>query len=120
MLPTQADPILTALHYLFSHVEDRTIAHCLDLDLVTSGATLEEAEEKLNALVLCQIGSCWVSGNFAQLRFKAPLEYWQELKNARHLETTGLEIEVPPVVLPITRKFAVSLPVMRAEMQKAA
>jgi hypothetical protein len=119
MVPVQPiEPIFTVLNYLFLHEESRTIAHCLDLDLVTSGANLQAAEESLNALVLYQISSCYINGNWAQLRFKAPNEYWQKLKSAKPLQTGQLEVEVPPVVLPVTRK--VTLPVMRSELQGLA
>jgi hypothetical protein len=114
----QAGPILTALNYLFSHEGNRTVAHCLDLDITTSGADLTEAEESLDALVLVQIGSCYSVGNFSQLKFKAPFEYWQALDGANRLDTRHLEVEVPPIVLPVTRK--VSLPVMRSERMAAA
>ncbi len=115
----QNEPILTALHYLFSHEGERTVAHCLDLDIAASGANLAEAEESLNALVLVQIASCFSSGNFAQLKFKAPFEYWTALKGARQLDTVDLEVEVPPVVLPVERR-TVLLPVVRSERELVA
>ena len=76
----QSDTVLTVLHYLFTRSGGKIVAHCLDLDLVTSGADIEGAEERLNAVVLSQIASCFTAGNFAQLRFKAPLKYWQALE----------------------------------------
>lgn len=110
----QSEPILTALHYLFSHSGEKVIAHCLDLDLVTSGQSVDDAEDRLNAIVLAQIGTCFVSGNFGQLRFKAPSEYWQSLSDATELGRVHLEVEVPPVVLPVKR-CVVTLPVYRHE-----
>jgi len=101
---TQSGPILTSLTYLFSHEGNRTVAQCLDLDITTSGGDLEEAEQSLDALVLYQIGSCYSSGNFAQLRVKAPFKYWQALDGANRLDTRHLEVEIPPVVLPVTRR----------------
>lgn len=95
MASTQSETILTALHYLFTPTGGKTVAHCLDLDLVTSGDTLDQAEDRLNAVVIAQIEGCYSSGNFAQLRFKAPAEYWQTLSDARELDKSHLEIEVP-------------------------
>ena len=109
----QSGPIITALHYLFSHEDGKVVGHCLELDIATHGTSIPEAEESLNALVLYQIGTCYASGNYGQLKCKAPFEYWQALEGARDIGTVHLEIEVPPVVLPITKKIA--LPVMRAE-----
>jgi hypothetical protein len=104
---------LKSLTYLFSHEGDRVVAHCLDLDIVTSGGDRDEAEHSLDALVQFQITTCFIAGNFPQLETKAPIEYWQSLTSAKRLENKDLEIEVPPVVLPVTRKIA--LPVARSE-----
>lgn len=109
---------LKSLTYLFSHEGSRAVAHCLDLDIVTSGPNREEAERSLDALVLLQITTCFVSGNFPQLDTKAPFEYWQSLTHANRLDNKELEIEVPPVVLPVARKIA--LPVARSERLAAA
>jgi len=118
MANSQPDIFLTALHYLFSRSNDKIVAHCLDLDLVTSGNALQEAEERLNAVVLAQIATCYVSGNFQQLRFRAPGEYWQALAGAKELAREHLEVEVPPVVLPVKR-CVISLPVYRHEAELA-
>jgi hypothetical protein len=107
------EPILTALHYLFSHEGKKVVAHCLELDVATHGSTVEAAEKSLNFLVLHQIETCVLSGNYEQLKFKAPFEYWQALEGARDMGTVHLEVEIPPVVLPVTKKVA--LPVMRVE-----
>jgi hypothetical protein len=117
-MSNQPGTILTALHYLFSHKGAKTVAHCLDLDLVTSGDNLEQAEVRLNAVVLQQIAACYMSGNFEQLCFKAPGQYWNTLSSARELERAHLEVEVPPVVLPVSRRV-VSLPVYRHQALEA-
>lgn len=108
---------LKSLNYLFSHESGKTIAHCLDLDIVTSGKDREEAERSLDTLVVVQITTCFVNGNFSQLETQAPFEYWQSLTHATRLESKDLEIEVPPVVLPVARKAAI--PVTRSEKQAA-
>jgi len=113
------NPILTGLSYLFSHEGDKTVAHCLTLDLVASGANLEEAEESLNAIVTIQIVTCVKSGNWVQLKRSAPPAYWQAIEDARPLPSALLEIEVPPVVLPVER-YKTSLPVSRFEMELEA
>jgi hypothetical protein len=119
MATTQSETILTALHYLFSHCDGRVVAHCLDLDLVTSGSDIEKAEDRLNSVVLAQIALCFTAGNFGQLRFKAPPQYWNALSDARELPRTHLEVEVPPIVLPVERSH-VSLPVYRHETELVA
>jgi hypothetical protein len=110
------NPILTGLSYVFSHEGGKTVAHCLNLDLVASGANLAEAEACLNTLVLVQIATCFKSGNYAQLKFRAPGSYWKAIDHAKRLESGVLEVEVPPIVLPVDR-YTVGLPVARYEME---
>jgi hypothetical protein len=112
-------PILRGLSYLFSHEGKLRVAHCLDLDLVASGSTLEEAEDRLNTLVLVQIATAFKSGNWSQLKFTAPPEYWHSIETAQPLESGRLEVEVPPVVLPVER-YTATLPVARFEMAMVA
>jgi hypothetical protein len=113
-MAVQSEPILTALHYLFAKSGDRIVAHCLDLDLVTSGRDIEHAEKRLNGVVLAQIAACFTAGNYAQLRFAAPDEFWTVLKHAKQLDRVDLEVEVPPVVVPVNRAVTATLPVYRA------
>jgi hypothetical protein len=113
----KSEMILTALHYLFSHDKNGKVnAHCLDLDLVASGVSIPAAEERLNAVVLAQIAFCFQGGNLGQLRFKAPAEYWQKLSKSRQLDKGQLEVEIPPIVLPVERGL-VSLAVYRCEQE---
>lgn len=119
MLSSKKGPILTSLNYLFSREGKKVLAHCLELDIVSSGDSTEEAETSLNALVLVQIGTCYESGNWAQLQQKAPFEYYQSLESAKSIGQSHLEVEVPPIVLPV-QKHTVTLPVVRFEKQLAA
>jgi len=112
------EPSLNALHYLFTHEGDKVVAHCLDLDIATHGSSIEEAEESLNALVLVQIETCYTNGNFGQLFLRAPFEEWQELQAAKPLTPTSLEVEVPPILLPVSRKEQVT--VLRSERELIA
>jgi hypothetical protein len=108
---------IRSLTYLFSHEGGRTIAHCLDLDIATSGSSIEDAEASLDALVVVQIGQNFAAGNFSQLRFKAPFEYWEELNDAARLENRHIKIEVPEAVLPVS---SFCLPILRSELTAAA
>jgi hypothetical protein len=111
-------PILTSLNYLFSHEGGRAVAHCLELDIVASGPDRAQAEDSLDALVLVQIASCFRNGNWTQLKVKAPFEFWQAIEDAKSLEKRHLEVEVPPIVLPVER-HTVALPVVRYEKAEA-
>lgn len=88
---------------------------------MTSGADIGSAEEKLNAVVLSQIGTCFADGNFWQLRFKAPAQFWKKMEHAAAMDKTNLKVEIPPVVLPVSR--CIDMPVIRAaedELELAA
>ena len=50
---------ITELHYLFDTSDGKIVAHCLDLDLMASGDTREEAQKRLTACVEQQIVSCY-------------------------------------------------------------
>jgi hypothetical protein len=51
----QSGPTLTALSYLFLHEGNEIVARCPDLDIVATGKTREEAENRLRALLLYQV-----------------------------------------------------------------
>src|SRR5438309_2137092 len=114
-----AEPTLTALHYLFDHAGDRVVAHCLELDLVTSGANLEDAEASLDAVVRMQFAACFKSGNLRQLLLEAPADYWASLRTGRQIGRKDLDVEVPPVILPVNRSVA-NVPVYRFERELVA
>lgn len=119
-MPTLNEPILKALHYYFTREGERVVVHCLDLDLVASGAEMGIAEERLNTAVVAQIAACYMGGNYPQLRFTAPEEYWEAFRAAKQLDSTKLEVEVPPVVLPVNRGIMASVKVYRAEREMVA
>jgi hypothetical protein len=107
---------LEELHYLFIEKTDRTVAHCLELDLVAVAPDTDEAENRLNAIVSAQLIRAYTSGNFGALFFHAPDELWEAMKRADKLPKKFLKLETePPMVLPVEqRKLALSLPVYRA------
>ncbi len=91
------------LHYFFS-VNDRnkTIAHCLNFDLVTSGDSKEEAERRLDVVVKFHIESFLKSNGMSGLNGQAPKRFWSEytdsLRHGGALPSSTLRIDVPNVV----------------------
>ena len=77
--------ILNRLHYLFTKSDGKYVAHCLDLDLASSGKTIQEAKERLNACVELQIVSCYQDKNYSQLAFQSPDSYWEEFDKAEKM-----------------------------------
>ena len=91
------------LHYFFSvNARNKTIAHCLDFDLVTSGDSMEDAEHRLDTLVRFQIESFLRSNGHTRLGGQAPKRFWTEYTNSlRHggaLPMSSLRINVPQPV----------------------
>jgi hypothetical protein len=117
MVGTTQLPLMQGLRYLFSHDDGAVVAHCLDLDIVTSGVDINDAEESLNALVLTQIASCFASGNLSQLLIKAPKEYWECLTKAKLLGHAELQVEVPPVLIAVEKRMG-SLQIARFEIHE--
>lgn len=110
---------LMALHYLFSPSQSgKVVAHCLDLDLVAVAETIETSEAQLNTLVRAQIELAYRTNNLDAVMFLAPFEYWKQLETATPLKNTHLEIEVPPLVLPVSQQLA--LPVLRSQAEPLA
>jgi len=108
-----------ALHYLFSPSQSgKVVAHCLDLDLVAVAETIETSEAQLNTLVRAQIELAYRTNNLDAVMFLAPFEYWKQLETATPLKNTHLEIEVPPLVLPVSQQLA--LPVLRSQAEPLA
>jgi hypothetical protein len=113
---------LEELHYLFIEKQDRTVAHCLELDLVAVARGTATAEHRLNAVVSAQIINAYSSGNFDALFFRAPDGLWDAMKNADQLPNKFLKLKTaPPMVLPVEqRKLSLKLPVHRAVAPSAA
>ena len=109
-----------ALHYLFTNKGERVVAHCLDLDLVVTGKNQPEAEHRLNAVVRAQFANSYRTGNIAPLYHRAPFKFWSELKIAHPLPPSVLELEEPPLVLPVEHKAKIQMPLIRAELTAAA
>lgn len=113
---------LKELHYLFVEKQDRTVAYCLELDLVTAAPDTTIAEKRLNAVVSAQLVRAYTSGNFDALFFRAPENLWKEMDHAEKLPRKFLKLKTaPPMVLPVEqRKLSLRLPVYRAIAAVAA
>ncbi|MBU0463838.1 MAG: hypothetical protein KKD21_00040 [Proteobacteria bacterium] len=55
------------------------VAHCLELDIVAVGTTIDDAQRELVSLVCAQIDSAFSNDNLDNLFHPAPPEVWQEL-----------------------------------------
>ena len=55
------------------------LAHCLELDLVAEGSSVDEACREITNLVDVQVRTCIENDNMENLFFPAPKEAWEKL-----------------------------------------
>jgi hypothetical protein len=94
------------LHYLVNEVDGEQVAHCLDLDLVGSGADIDAAVEQLNDAVRALVYFCLKSGapDTSAHSQRAPQEYWEMFSQALDerepiIKTVDVASEVAPVTV---------------------
>jgi hypothetical protein len=93
------------LHYLLHRADGEQVAHCLDMDLVGSGSTEDEAIDELNNAVRALVFFAVQTKTFdiGSLCKRAPREYWTMFEDAK--EASGTEtrtLEVSPEIAPVT------------------
>ncbi len=117
-------PKIRELHYLFTvKPHGRTVAHCLDLDIVTAADDLDEAEKRLDCLVTLQIEGALNTGNYAALSTVAPQKFFETFNacirsgQVRTLKNASLKIRVPEVV-PLEHPYS-SIAVLAATSEVA-
>jgi hypothetical protein len=96
-------PRFRVLNYLFSvNARNKTIAHCLNFNIVASADTLEEAEHRLDVLVRLHIESFIKSHGASGLSGPARKEfftrYTHSLLHGGALPPGTLRINVPEIV----------------------
>jgi len=98
-------PKLRELHYLYTQKSrGRVVAHCLDLDIVTAANDIDEAEKRLDCLVIVHVEEALGIGNYAALNIAAPGSYWNTFNEAfrngqiRKSNNPTLRFKMPDVV----------------------
>ncbi len=88
---------LRVVHYLLYERDGQHVAHCLDLDVVSVGASIEEAGKKLDFLVKSHIEFALKEGREDALRVQAPTDFWRQFFDGRNieLEPRTIHITVP-------------------------
>ncbi len=83
-----------SIHYLVQDKGDYGVAHCLDLDLVTTANEgIEEAIRRLDILIRCHCQMPF-GGPGSQ---RAPDEYWKRFAEGIHYEDRTLDLTSPSV-----------------------
>lgn len=93
-------PHLELLHYLLSKEGAKHVAHCLDLDLVATGHSRDDAANKLDALVKTHIELSLATGQLGNLHTRAPQPYWIRFHNGKRiiLHPASIHIQIPDAV----------------------
>jgi|SRR5215467_15032868 len=93
------------LYYLIHKADGEQVAHCLDLDLVGSGETNEEAITELNMAVRALLFFAVKTQTFDidGICTRAPERYWEMFEDAKHESgVTTQTLDVSPEVAPVT------------------
>jgi len=82
-------------------MDEKFIAHCLELDIVTSAPTLDQVQKDIGDLILVQVSFAYENDNLDHLFKPAPKEVWEEFFKTP-IETKKTKIskpKTPPIIL---------------------
>jgi len=92
------------LHYLVHQVDGEYVAHCLDLDLVGTGSSIDSAVNQLNDAVRVVVFFCMKSGyqDVSGHCHRAPQTYWDMFSHAiDNREPIIKTLDIAPEVAPV-------------------
>jgi hypothetical protein len=108
----------TQLHYLIHFVDEEYVAHCLDMDLVGTGDSIDDAIDELNSTVRSIVYFAVKSEVFdiLSLTKSAPERYWELFEGAKKktgVQTRTLDVgsDLEPVTVKQCRHFTYCLAV---------
>ena len=119
MKTSREKPVLI-FSFLIKEDKGTYIAHCLELDILTTGTTLEQAEQDIMDLVIAQVDYAFSNDNLDHLYHPAPQEVWREFFACRESRQTKHKVTrkfqesskpksfVPPWIIAQTCKATVS------------
>jgi hypothetical protein len=118
-----ADFPVKVLNYLYSvNKRNRTVAHCLNFDIVTAADNIEEAERRLDLLVRYHLASYMTTNGASGINQPAPSDYWSQytaaLREGRIRPKSTLRITLPEMS-PIKMRDG-DMEVVGAQMAAAA
>lgn len=99
------------LNYLITESQGRTVAHCLDFDLVAVAGNIQKATHDLDELVRGQLRFIVKTLTLTDLNFRAPQVFWDSYFNGPEVAKTHLELDVPPIGLEVVHRTQ-KLPVL--------
>ncbi len=76
--------------------DDVFVAHCMELDIVATGQSIDEATEDLIGLIIAQLQYAFSNDNLDHLYRPAPPEVWREFYLCREaLEEREIKLPLP-------------------------
>jgi len=97
-----------AFNLLLKEEERLYVAHCLELDIVATGETAEEARRDVVDLIRAQVAYAFAHDNLDHLYRPAPADVWREFYSCRGESQEEFSIEpesgvfVPPWIVATT------------------
>ena len=70
---------------LIKNEEGLFVAHCLELDIVATGETVDQARKDIVALICAQVDFAFSNNNLENLYRAAPKEVWEEFFTCKEL-----------------------------------
>lgn len=97
---SSGNPRIIHLDILCYKEEDYFVAHCLQMDLVTTAETIDEAFLDMKELIMTQIEFAAENNNMENIFKPAPREIWRRLANAEPVNDDQIETLKFPVLRP--------------------
>lgn len=94
----QGNPRIIHLDILCYKEEDYFVAHCLQMDLVTTANTIDEAFLDMKDLIITQIEFAAENNNLENIFKPAPPEIWRRLANAEPVTDDQIETLKLPIL----------------------
>lgn len=80
---------------LIKQVNEEYIAHCLELDIVTTAGALKQAQKDIVDLIAIQISYAFSNDNLDFLYRPAPQEVWQEFYKCKEKAKKKIKVKKP-------------------------
>lgn len=88
--------------FLVRKEDDLVVAYCLELDLVATGKTEDEAVKDLINITIAQVSYCLSNDNMDRLFRRAPEEIWNEYYDCEKATPKPRKIKAPSKETPRT------------------
>lgn len=99
-------PATMVFNILIKKEDEMFIAHCMELDIVATGPSADQATHDMMDLIIAQLKYAFSNNNLDHLYRPAPPEAWQEFYRCKSLQETKI-IKIPPSAKTVSAKHFV-------------